>query len=247
MQGPEQGWERRELQHGWLTLYALTVALEVPAMLARYVAGLIVASVVIHMNGQGGNAQEWAKLAAVGPIVWSALALVTPQGGGWWWRQRQGGRAPSARERETYERALRELQSRTNTPLPAVESWFVRDEPRCEAAVYGNTLMLSSGALQLQNGHLPALLAHELGHLRGMDAKLTVAVNRLVLKPLKLVAPPDPDEHQPRSPARQLVEMDHRARKTLATVGLTRWTLAKAMALMRGGLAVGPEEVVQLV
>ncbi len=240
MQGQQQGWERRELERNWLALYGLTVALEVPAMLARYVAGLLVAAVMLRASGHGGSAQEWAKLAAVGPIVWSALALVTPQGGGWWWRQRQGGRAPSEREREAYERAIGQLRARTGTPLPTPEDWFVRDDQRCEAAVYGNSLMLSSDALEMQDSHLSALLAHELGHLRGIDAKLTVAVNRLVLKPLTSVAhrPADPRERQQRSPVQHLAAVNRRARKTLAVVGLTRWTLQKAIALMRGGLGL---------
>jgi len=255
---PGQIWERRELERKWLALYALTVALEVPAMLARYVAGLIVAGVLLRMTGNGASPVQWAKLAAVGPIVWSALALVNPRGGAWWWRQRLGGRAPSQREREAYEGAMSQLQARTNAPLPTPEHWFVRDDPRCEAAVYGNALMLTRGALELQGSHLPALLAHELGHLRGMDAKLTVAVSRLVLKPLKSTAHPsvdpresanphgstgphgpgDPRARQPRSPVRDLMLVDSRARSTLAAAGLTRWTLSKAMALLRGGLGL---------
>lgn len=192
MQGEVQGlvheWEHRALQRKWLGLYALTLAFETPAMLARYIVGLVVAAVLLRLSGHEGNAVHWARLAALGPIAWSALALLTPQGGGWWWRQRLGGRPPSVREREAYVSAMMQVQARTATPLPIPESFFVRDDPRCEAALYGHTLMLSRGALELKDGHLPALLAHQLGHMRGLDAKLTVAVNRLVLKPLPSLA-----------------------------------------------------------
>jgi len=227
--GQIQEWDRRDLEGRWLALYGVTVALEVPAMLARYVASLVVAGVVLRAGGSGGSAAEWAKLAAVGPIVWSALAFLTPRGGGWWWRQRVGGRAPSEREQAIYNSAMRQLLARTPAPLPAPESWFVREDPRCEAAVYGSTLMLSSGALELQGSHLPALLAHELGHMRGMDARLTVALNRLVLKPLKTVAS---------SPVDPRKSMDRRARNTLAATGVARWMFSRAMALMRGGVGL---------
>jgi Zn-dependent protease with chaperone function len=248
--GQIQEWDRRDLEGRWLALYGVTVALEVPAMLARYVAGLLVAGVVLRAGGSGGSAAEWAKLAAVGPIVWSALAFLTPRGGGWWWQQRVGGRAPSEREQAIYNSAMRQLLARTPVPLPTPESWFVRDDPRCEAAVYGNTLMLSRGALELDGSHLAALLAHQLGHMRGIDARLTVAVNRLVLKPLKTIArapaPADPHEsielgrhptHGEGTGAREH-GAPHPGGSSHTPMGLTRWTLSRATALMRGGVGL---------
>ncbi|HEY7829113.1 MAG TPA: hypothetical protein VIC06_00930 [Solirubrobacteraceae bacterium] len=230
-----------------LSLYALTVALEVPAMLARYVAGLTAAWILMRMGGHdNGSASDWAKLAALGPIAWSALALLTPQGGGWWWRQRLGGRPPSQRERESFQDALGRLRARTRTPLPTPESWFVLDDPRCEAAVYGHTLMLSKGALELPSAHLSALLAHELGHLRNLDAKLTVAVNRLMLKPFDPIVPPAASdrERRPQSPAspphtpRTPAPPPHTPQTPTRRPSLIGWAARGALSLLRGGLGL---------
>jgi Zn-dependent protease with chaperone function len=236
-----QGSTELELKH--LALYGLTVALEVPAMIARYAAGLLVAAILLRVSGhEGASAARWAQLAALGPIAWSALALVTPKGGGWWWRQRLGGRAPSERERRVYESAIAQLQAGTSMPLRIADGWFVVDDPRAEAAVYGNTLMLSRGALELESRSLAALVAHQLGHLQGLDAKLTVAVNRLVIKPIAPVAQPatDPAECRRQTSTRgpSIALLDRRAENTIAAVGLTRWTAHKLTALLRGGLGL---------
>ena len=45
----------------------------------------------------------------------------------------------------------------------------------------GDTLMLSRGLLESE--FLPAVLAHELGHLNTSDGKLTAAINRLIINP----------------------------------------------------------------
>jgi Zn-dependent protease with chaperone function len=220
------------LRQTWPVLYGLTVLTEIPAMLARYFAGLIVATVALKVSGQlaitlPGSPSVWAELAAFGPIVWSALALLNPRGGAWWWRQRMGGRQPSARERELYRNAIVQLQAQTPMPLPTPESWFVVDMATPEAAVYGCTLMLSRGALALDGVHLQALLAHELGHLQSIDARLTVAVNRLVLKPFR------PPAHAPASTAES-----YSPAAPVAGGGLFAWLLHAAAVLLRGGLGL---------
>jgi Zn-dependent protease with chaperone function len=207
----------------WPLLYALTVACEIPTMLARYCAALVVAAVALHFSGAGGSATLWAKLAACGPIVWSALALLDPRGGGWWWRQRAGGRLPSQREHELYENAIAALQSRVRMPLPLPASWFVLDLDTPEAAVYGHTLMLSRGALALnEDAQLQGLIAHELGHLQSIDTRLTVAVNRLMLKPCQPPLDPSPTLTPVRLPGR----------------GLLGWTAHMLALALRGGLGL---------
>jgi hypothetical protein len=60
------------------------------------------------------------------------------------------------------------------------KSWFVIDDVRnTNGAVLGDTLMLSTGTLM--DVSLEAVVAHELGHLTAIDARLTVALNRLAL------------------------------------------------------------------
>jgi Zn-dependent protease with chaperone function len=229
---------RAEAKAKWLVLYAVTVAIEVPVMLARYVAGLAVAAVLLHMSGHAdGNAAEWAKLVAVGPVAWSALALVSPKGGGWWWRHRMGGREPSEREREVYRDALEALRARTTMPLPSPESWFVLDDPSCDAAVCGSTLMLTRGLLESE--HVAAVMAHELGHLRGLDARLTAAVNRLVLKPIaRPRAAPEEAAQQRTIPGRTIAIVNQKAQNTIVAAGLMRWMAARAISVLRGGFGL---------
>jgi Zn-dependent protease with chaperone function len=120
------------------------------------------------------------------------LALLTPMGSGWWWRTRAGGRSPSTREVAVYQDAVELLQAYTDKPVPLPAKWFVLDTPQPDAAVCGNALMLSRGLLEGED--LPAVLAHELGHLATPDGRLTAALNRLVI--LSSPFGPTAEEHQ---------------------------------------------------
>jgi Zn-dependent protease with chaperone function len=75
--------------------------------------------------------------------------------------------------------------------------WFVLDNPRPDAAVCGNALMLSRGLLETD--HVPAVLAHELGHLGSPDARLTAALNRLVILSSPFGTSTEDDGEQDRS------------------------------------------------
>jgi Zn-dependent protease with chaperone function len=172
---------RDEFPSGPLLLYVVTTALEAPVIVARYVAIYVAAAIALKATGNGtADASELAKLA-VAPALWSAVALVSPAGGGWWWRQQLGGREPSKREHMAYRAALEALEAGTMLLLPEPKQWFVVDESEPDAAVCGDTLMLTRGLLEGPGESLSAMLAHELGHLRGMDARLTAALNRLVI------------------------------------------------------------------
>lgn len=202
---------RRELPVGALALYVLTAALEAPVIVARYAAIYVMAAIALKATGSpSSDAGEWAKLAVL-PTLWSAAALVSLAGGGWWWQQKLGGRRPSLREYAAYRAAMETLQAATTIPLPQPKRWFVLDEGEPNAAVCGDTLMLTR--CLLEGSYLPAALAHELGHMQGMDARLTAAVDRLVLG---------------------------RSEPTHAEVTwkLTRWATRMTMTLLRGGLAL---------
>ena len=104
-----------------------------------------------------------------------------------WWLvvgAEHGRTRPSERERSRLPRRRRAAAGDTPArPLRLPERWFVLDEPQPDAAVCGDTLMLSRGLLESE--YLPAVLAHELGHLASSDGKLTAAINRLVLRPVR--------------------------------------------------------------
>jgi Zn-dependent protease with chaperone function len=168
--------ERPYFSLGALSMYALALASEVPVIFARFLLWLLVVGVAMAIeNGKGHVSLLFVVFI---PTLWSISALFRPVGGAWWWRTRAGGREPSTRERLAYQDAVELLQSYTPKPLPLPKRWFVLDTPEPDAAACGDTLMLSRALLETD--HLPAVLAHELGHLGSPDARLTAAINRLV-------------------------------------------------------------------
>jgi Zn-dependent protease with chaperone function len=215
-----------------LALYAATVLIETPVIFARWLLAVAFAALVLLvLHHSVAGADGLAQLALV-PTAWSLVALITPFGGGWWWRQNLGGREPSERERTAYNDALDLLRHRTLMPLREPSGWFVLDDPQPDAAVCGNTLMLSRGLLE--SDHLPAVLAHELGHLASTDGKLTAALNRLVIH-----APPKPDEHQQVEHKRSTpILSNDRALLTVTILGMLLWGLRKTVVFAKGGLGL---------
>jgi len=213
-----------------LALYAATLVAEVPVIFTRMLLTLAVAALVLLIKGESpGGAESLMELALI-PTGWSILALITPFGGGWWWGQNMGGRDPSERERAAYHDAVQLLQVHASQPLRLPSLWFVVDEPQPDAAVCGNTLMLSRGLLE--NEYLPAVLAHELGHLATSDGKLTAAINRLVINPL-----PKTRERQRRE--REIILVgDDRLLLTITLFGAALWSLRRIIHFAQGGLGL---------
>jgi Zn-dependent protease with chaperone function len=232
--------DRREFPVGGLALYALTAALELPVILARYAAVYVAAAVTLKVTGHSGaSAEEWAKLAVL-PTLWSAAALVNPAGGGWWWQQQLGGRAPSKREHQIYTTAFEELQAAATILLPKPKRWFVVDETEPDAAVCGDTLMLSRGLLD--SPFITPVLAHELGHLQCIDARLTAALNRLVIDRTGRPRANPGNGTQPTSPSsasrQPVMPANLKVHPTTRRWRLTRWATRMTIALLRGGLAL---------
>jgi Zn-dependent protease with chaperone function len=238
-----------EFPSGPLLLYAVTAALEVPVIVARYAAIYVVAAIALKATGSPStDASELAKLAVL-PALWSAVALVNPAGGGWWWRQQVGGREPSRREHMAYRTAMQALEESTLILLPQPKRWFVVDESEPDAAVCGDTLMLTRGLLEGPSENLSAVLAHQLGHMQGMDARLTAALNRLVIDRVrpranieakesaarKSTAPAPGRDPKPRQP---VVVAGGKAENARVTWLLTRWATRMTIALLHGGLAL---------
>jgi Zn-dependent protease with chaperone function len=109
----------------------------------------------------------------------------------------------------------------------------VLDTPEPDAAVVGDALMLSRGLLE--GPHLPAVLAHELGHLGSPDGRLTAALNRLVIHPA--IYDREPEERYRREHIPLEVNDDLIFFIAIATY-LTLWSTKKLLAFLRGGLGL---------
>lgn len=213
-----------------LALYAATLLAELPVIIMRMAFGVLIGAVIAlvktqSLAGAGGDAKYAVWLTA-----WSVLALLTPLGGGWWWRQNMGGRDPSQRERSAYEDAIDLLASQSQHPLRLPSSWFVIDTLQPDAAVCGHTLLLSRALLESE--HLPAVLAHELGHLNSSDGKLTAALNRLVIHPPPRVKDMDPSQRQ------VVVLSTDKLTMSITLFGVLVWLARKAFMFAKGGFAL---------
>lgn len=219
-----------------LGMYAFALCSELPVILARATFLYLIVALTYAIQGDGIDPPAyWLEVALI-PTFWSILALISPFGTGWWWKQRSGGRNPSQREQLAYNDSVALLQAQTHNPLPLPENWYVIDTPTPEAAVCGGTLVLSRGLLE--SDHLPAVLAHELGHLATPDGKLTAAINRLVLIPPR---PPrhEPSNHQPTNETRPGIEIhNERIVLTILAIRILTWTVKKTAKFINGGLGL---------
>ncbi len=214
-----------------LALYAATILTELPVIFARMCITFAVAAIVLLTRGESMVAAERYVEFAVIPTLWSIFALITPLGGGWWWLNNMGGREPSERERTAYNDAIQLLQAHAVTPLRLPGMWFVTDEPQPDAAVCGSTLMLSRGLLESE--YLPAVLAHELGHLATSDGKLTAAINRLIINPF-----PKAREKQRRERSPMMIVPDSKLLLTITLFGSGLWAVRWVVRFARGGFGL---------
>jgi Zn-dependent protease with chaperone function len=228
---------RQEYSPGSLLLYALTLTLETPVIALRLLVVPVVVQVALVASGHSTAIADGQSMAllVLAPTIWSLLALVYPGGSGWWWRQRTGGRAPSTREQHAYQDALELLQASAPGPLPGPGSWFVLDTHEPDAAVIGDTLMLARGLLE--SPHLPAVLAHEIGHIATSDGRITAALNRLVIHaPAYEKNSRERDERERRET--HLEFDDGRLALAAAALYATVWFTRALIFLMRGGAGI---------
>jgi Zn-dependent protease with chaperone function len=169
-----------ELAPGWLMLYAITLALQLPCAFIRSLLAYAVLWVGLTIAGHStGPVNTIALIVGYGPLALSLATLILPLGG-WWWEQQTGGRSPSQRERLIYDDAILQLKQ-ADPGLREPRRWFVLDEDEVNAAAYADTLMVTRGLLE--SGSLEPVIAHELGHLNSSDARLTAAIHRLTTPP----------------------------------------------------------------
>jgi len=167
-------------------LYACTLTLQ---LLCAWIRSLVALPLVwLTLLGLGWTSATFPITLAIGfaPLGVSLLTLVHPCGG-WLWQAGCGGRSPSAREHATYEKVLLDLLD-GNAGVRRPRAWFVTDRNELQAAVFADTLMVTRGLLNSR--WLPAVLAHELGHINSSDGALTAAVHRLTTPPRREFALP---------------------------------------------------------
>lgn len=135
------------------------------------------------------GAQSWTNTVAIvigfSPLAAATLTLLPC--GGWLWQTGIGARAPSARERASCEAAMARLEAR-RPGIRGPRTWCVLDRGDPQAAVYGETLMVTRGLLGSR--FLEPLLAHELGHLNSSDGRLTAGLHRMTLRTTRTFRPP---------------------------------------------------------
>jgi Zn-dependent protease with chaperone function len=165
-------------EHGWwwLLYYALLALIPtfVFALFTTYLLTLLVTWITSGHGNEGlANTLPW--IVVLGFLAWVLSALVAPVGAGGYFASSVGARAPTQTEQQAYEDALTALDLPAGVKRPAYV--YVLDEHDLNAAVAGDTLVINRSLFD--SGFLEAVLAHELGHLNSMDARVSVAVNRL--------------------------------------------------------------------
>ncbi|HYM91939.1 MAG TPA: hypothetical protein VEW91_09935, partial [bacterium] len=166
-------------------LYAITLAAHWFSAVARYLILYIVLGLIGLVTGWPIPVNTTATVLALAPLAISLLTLICPPLiaplDGRWWEISTGGRPPEQDEREAFEDAFHELQE-IDPRLRPPRHWFVAEEPGQNASAYSSSLSVDRGLLESPN--TAAVIAHELGYLRTSDARLTSALNLLLLAPM---------------------------------------------------------------
>lgn len=199
-----------------LGLYLLTLSGEVVLGAGvRWLLTYLGAAALGAIVPLGLGAEQLAFLAAFGPLAWSVIGLVFA-GRGIVWARRVGARRPSAEEAAIVGDAYALLRG-VDPDLREIRSLYVLDDPLPAGAARGRLVALARGLLETEA--VAPVLAHELGHTRTLDGRLTEALDRLELwgDPLGLPSSVrDPDR-----------EVDERRSNGLLA-GALRWTLRLA-------------------
>jgi Zn-dependent protease with chaperone function len=131
------------------------------------------------------NPDDWVQPALIiaflisySNIFVSLAAYIGLGGGSTVTRFVLGAREPSRREEAKLYEVFGEIVARADFPVDSFSRLFILDAPFTYSYVVGTTLYISSGAIN--DRHLQALLAHELGHLHYGDGETILALRRLV-------------------------------------------------------------------
>lgn len=160
-------------------LFALMLVSEAPVIVVR---GLILELATLILSAATGvSIHIPAYTIAIASFAFAALALIFPAGDGWLFRYACRGHKPLPGEREKVGKAIAQLRRLAPQPLTLPADWFVVISNTPAAAVYGETLVLTSSLLDSQLLH--AALAHQIAHIERGDGRLTAAIARLTLTP----------------------------------------------------------------
>ena len=166
-------------------LYAITLAAHWFSAVARYLILSIVLGLIGLLTGWPIPVNTIALVLALAPLAISLLAVICPPLiaplDGRWWEISTGGRPPEQDEHEAFQEAFHALQE-IDPRLRPPRHWFVAEESGQNAAAYSSSLRVDRGLLE--SPYAPAVIAHELGHLRTTDAHLTSALNLLLIIPM---------------------------------------------------------------
>jgi Zn-dependent protease with chaperone function len=165
-------------EHGWWWLFYYALLALIPtfvfALFTIYLLTLLV-TLIVNGHADQGMASTLPWIVTLGFLAWVLSALVFPLGAGGYFASSVGARRPTSGEQQAYENALTALKLPADVKRP---TWmYVLDAHELNACVVGDTLILNRSLFD--SGFLGAVLAHELGHLNSMDARVSVAVNRL--------------------------------------------------------------------
>jgi hypothetical protein len=168
----------RPADRDWVRLYLLALAVLIPtAIFQLFTVYLLTLLLTLIANGHGdfalANTLPWI---VVGGYFGSATsALIHPLGAGRHFADAIGARRATTEETAAYQDAMSSLPLDRVKRLPR---WlYVLDRHELNAAVLGDALVINRTVFDSE--FLPAVIAHELGHLNSMDARVSCAANRL--------------------------------------------------------------------
>jgi Zn-dependent protease with chaperone function len=173
----------KAIQSVGVVLYAITLAGQFFAALARVLVSFIVLALIALVTGWP-IPSNWIALAiGFGPLIISLLALLVPPLiaplDGHWWEISSGGRPPEQDEQEAFDRAIDELRE-YDPNLRVPKHWFVAEEAERNAAAYAKTMRVDRGLLESPYA-TAAVIAHELGHLNSGDGRFSSAIRLMLL------------------------------------------------------------------
>src|SRR5579862_4092208 len=169
---------RPSSERDWIRLYLLALAVLIPtAIFQLFTVYLLTLLVTLIANGHGNfalaNTLPW--IAVAGYFGWATSALIYPLGAGRHFADSIGARRATTDEEDAYRDAMSSLPLDATTRLP---KWlYVLDRHELNAAVAGDALIINRALFDSES--LAAVIAHELGHLNTMDARVSTAANRL--------------------------------------------------------------------
>lgn len=158
---------------GW-HLYAVTLLIEMLSVACRFLLVVLLAGPFWERD----TAFLLAGIAAAAPVLYSLLVVGGLPSGHIFMRWALKARLPTRREATIINAALEQIE------VDAVERprhIFLLDAPGPNAAVSGTTLFVQRELLTKYRAYLPAILAHELGHLRHGDGQVLLGLRALVV------------------------------------------------------------------